>query len=467
MFNEVQSYISIKLIKKEESKIDKEYSPEDLINNIYNKYYALINIGNPSQLTEAQLNCNIEDLFFSERICQTEYYFDKSKSISLSQVFIKNPKYPFTYNIYASDNMTFIQYDLNSKLPNKVEINNYTFLYETENPSDKNLNKEKQGRACMSFGLKIMCPSNSFYCRTFLDILKDNQLINSKNFFINYYKEKTDNYDAEIIIGNYPHEFDKDKYSINKYYKSRAEISLITSMPDWVFNFQNYLYTSNGTRINFYLTRIKEYMQGNFTFDLDNIIGINEYLYQIKINYFNKHLNECQINNIQNRYTVITCDKNFIGDDFPTLYFENIEANYTLELTYKDLFQIRGNKKYFLIIFDRYNIVPWIFGKIFMQKYLFNFEADNKMIGYYIPQEKSKNDKKSNSNEENKDYAWILWVIIIIFIGIICLLLGSFLCKKKRRKRANEMEDDDYDYIQESKKEKLNSEEGDDKLMIN
>ena len=187
----------------------------------------------------------------------------------------------------------------------------------------------------------------------------------------------------------------------------------------------------------------------------------------IYINYFNNHLDECQINLIQGRYTIITCDINFKENDFPSLYFENIEANYTLELTYRDLFRIRGNKKYFLIIFDKYNIVPWRFGKLFMQKYLFNFEADNKMIGFYIPEEKTEEDKKNIHDEANKNINWILWVCIIIITGIVCFLIGTFFFTKKRKKRANEMDDDNYDYFQESKEEKNKTREKNDNLIIN
>ena len=468
ILKEVDNYILIKLKKLESLISDEEYSPEILINNMYNKYYGLINIGNPSQLTEFQLSCNIVDLSLSEKICLTDNYFNKNKSISLSQVSIKNPLYPFDLDyIYANDTLKFMEYDTKLKIFNEIDLNNYTFLYESENENEKSLNKNVTGKACALFGLKIMCQTNRYYCRSFLDVLKDNKIIKSKNFIINYYKEKKDNYDAEIILGEYPHEYNKDIYNISKYYKSTAEISDDYSVPDWIMNIQNYFYTSNGTKINFYLTRTKQYMQANFTFDLNYIIGINEYLYEIKNHYFNNHLDVCQINKVKYRYTVITCDKNFIADDFPTLYFENIGANYILELTYKDLFQIRGDKNYFLIIFDQYNVVPWRFGKIFMQKYLFNFDADNRVIGYYIPIENSNNTQNEDENNGDKNYYLIIWISLIILTGAGCLFLGAFLFKKSRKKRANEMKDDDYEYIQESKEKSLNEDKKDDNLGIN
>ena len=85
-----------------------------------------------------------------------------------------------------------------------------------------------------------MCLSNIYYCRSFLDVLKDNKIIKTNNFFFNYYKEKIKDYDAEIIIGEYPYQYNKELYNIDKSYKSRAEISDIYHVPDWTMKFQNY-----------------------------------------------------------------------------------------------------------------------------------------------------------------------------------------------------------------------------------
>ena len=205
-------------------------------------------------------------------------------------------------------------------------------------------------------------------------------------------------------------------------------------------------------------------MEANFTFDLNNIIGIMEYLYEIKNNYFNNYPNECQINEVQWRYTVITCDKNFNEKNFPTLYFENIEANYILNLTYKDLFQIRGDKKYFLIIFDKYNVNPWRFGKSFMQKYFFNFDADNKIIEYYLPQNNSKTDDKSEGG--GKSFIWILLVGMIVGGLIVFLIIRKYKFGINKKKRANELDDDNYEYMQKNDEENLNKDKNDN-LKIN
>ena len=468
LLEEVQNYIILNLEKIEKENQSESYSPEIFINNTYNKYYTLLNIGTPSQLTEVQLNCDLVDFSFSENICLTNNYFNKTKSISFNQTTVYNKYNPFIPLLYSNDTIRFLQHNTTINKIIEISIDKYTFLYKTEN--NKNINKDIKNKACAEFGLKIMCPSNAYYCKSFLDVLKENNIIKQKRFFFNYYNENKNGGDAEIIIGDSPNQYNKDKYNNFELYKSRAEISDVDQLPDWVIKFQNYFYTSNGTKINLYLTKIKQYMEANFIFDLENIIGIMEYFYEIKINYFNKYPDECQINEIKRQYRVITCNKDFNVENFPTLYFENIEANYTLELTYKDLFEIRGDKKYFLITFDTSNVVPWRFGKTFLQKYFFNFDAENKIIEYYklYPNDNNKKEEIEDPNK-NKNLYWILFAALSVFI-ITCIVILYFViykwkCLNNRKKRANEL-DDEFDYAQKYNEKIINNDK-DDKLMIN
>ena len=468
LLKEVQNYIVIKLKKVQKENYLETYSPEIFMDNAYNKYYTLLNIGTPSQLTEVKLNCDLVDLSFSEDICLTNNYFNKTKSISFNQTVIYEKNNPFVPLIFSDDCIKFLEHDLITNTFNETSVDKYTFVYKTEN--NDNFRKVIKNKACVEFGLKIMCPSNAYYCKSFLDVLKENNIIKQKRFFFNYYNENKNGGDAEIIIGDSPNQYNKDKYNNFELYKSRAEISDVDQLPDWVIKFQNYFYTSNGTKINLYLTKIKQYMEANFIFDLENIIGIMEYFYEIKINYFNKYPDECQINEIKRQYRVITCNKDFNVENFPTLYFESIEANYTLELTYKDLFEIRGDKKYFLITFDTSNVVPWRFGKTFLQKYFFNFDAENKIIEYYklYPNDNNKKEEIEDPNK-NKNLYWILFAALSVFI-ITCIVILYFViykwkCLNNRKKRANEL-DDEFDYAQKYNEKIINNDK-DDKLMIN
>ena len=179
------------------------------------------------------------------------------------------------------------------------------------------------------------------------------------------------------------------------------------------------------------------------------------------------------INLINSQYNVISCDKNFNTDNFPNLYFYNTDYNYTFKLTHKDLFQIRGDRIYFLVIFDENSDNSWKFGKLFMQKYFFNFDVESRTIGFYTDlndssdDEKNENKKNDNSTSTSSSSSlWILWVVLLIITGVACFLLGRIIYNKNRKKRANELEDD-YEYKEKNNDENfVNDSNGNNKLGV-
>ena len=206
--------------------------------------------------------------------------------------------------------------------------------------------------------------------------------------------------------------------------------------------------------------------KGWLLFDLDIIIGVKDYLLYIQHNYFDKHKNECSFKLVENRYTVFWCDKNFDTKDFPSLYLHSIDFNYIFELKHKDLFEIRG-------VFDKISNYPWKFGRTFMKKYFFNFETESKQIGFYnnllLPDDSDEEiDKEKN---KYKISFWILFGIIIILLGVGGYFIVYFIKKRNRKKRANELDDDNFEYKQNIKNENLvdngGEENNKDNLIIN
>ena len=82
-------------------------------------------------------------------------------------------------------------------------------------------------------------------------------------------------------------------------------------------------------------------------------------------------------------------------------------------------------------------------GKPFLKKYLFTFNYENNNIYFYIPGEKDK---------DNKDVSIAIVIIsiigTIIVVSVICYLIFKFFLYDKffKKKRANELDDTDYDY---------------------
>ena len=98
-----------------------------------------------------------------------------------------------------------------------------------------------------------------------------------------------------------------------------------------------------------------------------------------------------------------------------------------------------------------------------MRKYPFIFDYDKNTINFVniYNINKSDFDKKNQQNEYKKSFWKYLKIILIIFLiiigNIIGIIIGVFFWNKKRKKRANEL-DDDFEYKM-GKNEKLQNEE--------
>ena len=459
LITQTYSYVLIPLTKLKSSTTN-EYSPELLINNLYNQYYGLLNIGNPPQKTEIQISSEYYGLIMKENICLTLNYYNKTKSLSLKEIYFIN----FNQTIEINETIDFPIINSTNNISSINTIPNYNFIYYKSNTSE--LNEDK---SCIIFGLKLMCGIGMMICNNIPNYLKRSGLTSSQNFFFLFNKENN-LYNNSIVIGENPHEYNSKVYHESNYIKSKAiywkgELT-------WTLRFKNYYYLNN-EKIYFHYNKKEDQIHGTFLFDLDIIIGIKDYFESIKLNYFDKYKKECNIDIIFSHYNVISCNKNFNIETFPTLYFYHVDDyNFTFELNYKDLFEIRGDKKYFLIVFDLDSDYPWKFGKVFIQKYFFNFEVDSKSIGFYndlnydSKSDDNKNDGKKDNHKSSNTYLWIIWVIILIITGIGCFILGKKLYEKNRKKRANEL-DDDYDYVQKNKEENLTNDSNENKLGIN
>ena len=60
------------------------------VNNLYNHYYSLLNIGNPTQKTEVQVSFENYGFIMKEGIYLTSNYYNKNKSLNESYLTNKN-----------------------------------------------------------------------------------------------------------------------------------------------------------------------------------------------------------------------------------------------------------------------------------------------------------------------------------------------------------------------------------------
>ena len=172
--------------------------------------------------------------------------------------------------------------------------------------------------------------------------------------------------------------------------------------------------------------------------------------------------------------------------EFPNIIINSKSFEYDFEITKKDLFIQTYSREYFMIIFpknikDINNKGKWYLGEPFYRKYPFTINLDAKTIGFYLDKKdiyKKLNNTKdiiSNNDDKIKEESKVKNILIIIgeiLIGIILIILAYFIgmkVKEGRKKRANELKDDFYEYISDDKKDinETNNEQKTKQLMVN
>ena len=161
-------------------------------------------------------------------------------------------------------------------------------------------------------------------------------------------------------------------------------------------------------------------------------------------------------------YYVYNCqDKLFktYYNNFPKLLFSSKALSYNFELTQHDLFIHINDKFYFLVTFLKDTIKKdeiWYLGEPFYKKYTFSMDVEAKTIGFYIDKNRDfeKNDNNVNNNNFGKNTSTFIKIIILIvelaiLISLIITAIILALRIKERKKRLNEIKDENYEYLEE------------------
>ena len=436
--------------------------------NIYDncfmkELYTEVSIGSPPQNLNININQDNFIFYISPDICYEHspsyYNYSNSKSFYLIS---PGPEEDGFYELgggtYARDSFSFFNStDLKSNITN-IKLD---FFYSSY------LSYQKYHQICgvLGLGLKKRKANNDF--EVFLSILKKKKIINNylwTYLFFNKDKEFDakkilnmplinneyiiKNFDGLIIIGNYS-EINDNNILTTLAVERDNELKW-----DIIINkiYNKYEQITNSEK------KIYLYLSINY----DYIIAPKDDFDKIILPYFNDFIEnkKCKLNEIKKdlfSYEIITCDKKLFDEKdiktFPTIYFSHQDFNYTFELTYNDLFEIKNNEIYFLIIKNKNNFSQniWRMGKIFLKKYHFSFNQDSKTINFH--QNKiikignidnkgniNNNDNKNkNKSKFNINYIWIIICLICLIIGIY---LGNKWIIKRRKLRANELQDD-------------------------
>ena len=439
-FQLVQSYyiFPFKILKPELSSLYQEF-PDKTKEEIYLSYlnlvsiYTYINSGN-SKIYELIFKVSEKCSFQSNSSCITNY-----KS---------NP-----FNNFAHKN---------------ENISNIINLILDNSPKEECTNI-KIGLAMPGFGGIGKCVS------IVNEVKNNDNSINTTSYNFKFYNEeeiKQKGFDGELIMGEEPHRTESDIYDKNDF------ITVYNHVNDYYYNydiwdgkyvnfsfiFAKIFYYVNNTKEPEYINYVNatENDEGAIDFEL----GLNKcpftYYALIKLIFFDQYFknNACRETIISGGFYGILCNKKNINtkefyEKFPTLYFYNVFLNYTFILDRNDLFIEKEETIYFTLISRNEIINNWRFGHIFLKKYRLVFDHDKKSIGYYVKHNEIIPNNVPTEGEQKQEPGKKLSTGMIVLIIGICLLIGEFIaaviCIKKckclnRKKRANELLDDNYEY---------------------
>ena len=139
--------------------------------------------------------------------------------------------------------------------------------------------------------------------------------------------------------------------------------------------------------------------------------------------------------------------------NFPDINFTKYKLGFNFTFSGDELFYNKDNNYYFKMIayLERF-MKDFKLGRIFLKKYPIIFNSDSKSMLFYKINNKIMNDIINNNISKNNTF---LIVISYFFIGIIFLGTGIYFgrkyCIMKRKKYANELEDNNYIYESKSK----------------
>ena len=411
----------------------------EIRNNLHSTAY----LGGSKQLTDFFYYSDDYLYFLDDESCKGDNFFIKNFSE------YDKSKYSFYYEdekIYEINETIYLYKDL--KLSTIEKIEEFPFLIK-----ERTLINSQKGCVLLGILYKI---GNEKRKINFIEQLKKRELVNNYIWTFKYTSEN----EGLFIIGGEPHTYDPDNYNESNYLKTNQEFN---STYGWIFPL-NKLYIGE----NQFPTPIS----GRISFGFNYILSDDKYNQSIYNQYFKEYIENktCFYKPVSFGHCYYYCDKEkFKLEDmskFPALRMINLDLEAEFNFTGEELFYEGKDYYYFKIVFMEYSQGGWILGQIFLKKYQLIFDSDLRTIGYYnyhrIPHNEDDQGKKENPPDSKyKTYLYILIPITIIVIAaIIFALIKLGVCSSKRKKKVNElMDEDNEDYFNISGDKKQNKED--------
>ena len=283
----------------------------------------------------------------------------------------------------------------------------------------------------------------------FVYYLAEKKYISSYNFSILYDSNIFNEYKGKLYIGADPHKILNiaiDKQDLKTAYRAQDE---------WAFLFNDIFFDDKIIQQGAVAQLYPEFGfisgHANFFNELKKSPRWSEYFNKTKKchthSFYIKDFESYEFYRFSSLFTGYYCDKDVdINDITPeNITFRSIDLEYDFVLNRNDIWIEKNGYKYFLILSAALEQVDWIFGAPFFKKYQLTFNLDSKQIGVYTNINFNKKEKPEESSNQ-----YIIYICIIAGLVVLSGMLSFFLIRLyvylPRKKRANELLDDDFEY---------------------
>ena len=430
-----------------------EYSAKELKELGYINYNSFSRDKSETLIHSDELNYNYsfwsylsyEDFLYLYKYDDKDTFnLEKLKNSKMSKT---NKRIHFLYSIRHS-----------SKIPNTTDFINMKNKLEKEKDELRKLNFKKF--SYFSIGLHYATRSSISDIKSFIEEFYSKNEISNKYwniYYINDTKSKNNNlknsndFKAFLILGSSPHIY------LSNTFKEKEQFSTFTDKISWdkspTLSFYDVYTKMNNSTIS--LVKFDKSAQLNFNLEIIKSTWYVKTVLEEK--YFNNLINqgkcfESRLNKTEySYYAYYYCDKNKITEEeiknFPVIYFQHNEFSFIFQLNSNDLIESFGDVIIFKIVFDTSNY--WVLGKIFLRKYMFSFNDEDKKVYFYNKNYGENEDDDGDINDYEKNKYLTLQIIVIIICVITFSILGFFIGKffyNKKKVVTHELVDIDENF---------------------
>jgi hypothetical protein len=314
----------------------------------------------------------------------------------------------------------------------KIDANNYkSYLYINFYNSDSQLS-DYEGILGLSFN------NPNYPYNNFIKELQTKSVINSAIWSVDFPDIEEDTYTkGNIIIGEYPHIYDSQYYKKEDYYTYKIPVNH-TQDNGWEIKLDSSSLLKNGE-----VGASCDYLKTiSINFGTHMMYAPKSLFEQLKDLYFEDLFDDriCDYKKIKldkEKIIFVYCDKKSFSPDeqrkFPKIIFNIQDLGGELELDYKDVFKTFDDKIYLMIAFSsKENDDNFILGQIFLYKYKFTFDYDNREIGFYLNDLKNaKIAHRIKRAFRGKTFFTILLLVVIVIFLCYYLRKKGYIGKKK------------------------------------